>query len=82
LRLRRLSGRADGLLAASRALADALLLLSVLASALGAAALSPSLPRVTRHQRVSRCVVWRPHQRQYLRSSTRSGVFRFDFELW
>jgi hypothetical protein len=26
--------------------------------------------------------VWRPHQRQYFFSSTRSGVFRFDFELW
>ena len=30
---------------------------------------------------VSRCAVWRPHQRQYFFSSTRSGVFRFDFEL-
>ena len=29
--------------------------------------------------RVSRWSVWLPHQRQYFRSSTRSGVFRFDF---
>src|SRR5205807_4074986 len=40
------------------------------------AALLSSLPG---HQRVSRCAVWRPHQRQYLRNSTRSGEFRFDF---
>ncbi len=31
---------------------------------------------------VSLCTVWRPHQRQYLRSSTRSGVFRLDFVVW
>ena len=29
--------------------------------------------------RVSRCGVCWPHQRQYFFSSTRSGVFRFDF---
>jgi hypothetical protein len=34
------------------------------------------------HQRVSRCGVWRPHQRQYFLNSTRSGVFRFDFDVW
>jgi hypothetical protein len=33
-------------------------------------------------QRVSLCAVCLPHQRQYLRSSTRSGVFRFDFVDW
>ena len=38
--------------------------------------------RVLRHQRVSRCGVWRPHQRQYFLNSTRSGVFRFDFVVW
>jgi hypothetical protein len=31
---------------------------------------------------VSLCGVWRPHQRQYFFSSTRSGVFRFDFVVW
>ena len=40
------------------------------------------LSRLLGHQRVSRCRVWRPHQRQYLRNSTRSGEFRFDFCVW
>jgi len=31
---------------------------------------------------VSRCSVCRPHQRQYLENSTRSGEFRFDFCVW
>jgi len=31
---------------------------------------------------VSRCRVWRPHQRQYLLNSIRSGEFRFDFSVW
>ena len=34
------------------------------------------------HYLVSRCAVCRPHQRQYLRNSTRSGVFRLDFCDW
>jgi hypothetical protein len=73
----------DLLLAAARALADALLRLLLRSGrALGAPALAPSLPGVLSHYRVSRCAVWRPHQRQYFFSSTRSGVFRFDFELW
>jgi hypothetical protein len=45
-------------------------------------ALAPLLPRRARHYRVSRCRVWLPHQRQYLRNSTRSGEFRFDFCVW
>jgi hypothetical protein len=28
------------------------------------------------------CGVCRPHQRQYLRNSIRSGWFRFDFSVW
>jgi hypothetical protein len=28
------------------------------------------------------CEVWRPHHRQYLRSVTRSGVFRRDLFVW
>jgi hypothetical protein len=31
---------------------------------------------------VSRCGVWRPHQRQYFRNSTRSGELRLDFWVW
>jgi hypothetical protein len=38
--------------------------------------------RDLRHQRVSLCGVWRPHQRQYLRNSIRSGSFRLDFSVW
>jgi len=34
------------------------------------------------NQRVSLCGVCFPHQRQYLRNSTRSGLFRFDFSVW
>jgi hypothetical protein len=33
-------------------------------------------------QRVSRCRVCDPHQRQYFLASKRSGVFRFDFWVW
>jgi hypothetical protein len=40
------------------------------------------LSRFARHYLVSRCAVCRPHQRQYLLSSTRSGEFRFDFWVW
>src|SRR5436190_15978279 len=36
-------------------------------------------PAGASHYRVSRCGVWRLHQRQYFLSSTRSGVLRFDF---
>ena len=46
------------------------------------ASLAPRAPlrsRLAGHYRVSRCTVCRPHQRQYFLSSTRSGVFRFDF---
>ena len=43
---------------------------------------SALLSRLLGHQRVSRCRVWWPHQRQYLRNSTRSGEFRFDFCVW
>jgi len=32
--------------------------------------------------RVSRCSVWRPHQRQYLASDTRSGVLRLLLFDW
>ena len=32
--------------------------------------------------RVSLCAVWRPHQRQNLRSSMRSGEFRRDLFVW
>src|SRR4051812_28672471 len=35
--------------------------------------------RAGHYYRVSRCSVWLPHQRQYLRNSTRSGELRFDF---
>ena len=34
------------------------------------------------HYLVSLCGVCVPHQRQYLRNSTRSGSFRFDFIVW
>jgi hypothetical protein len=34
------------------------------------------------HQRVSRCTVCEPHQRQYFFASKRSGVLRFDFWVW
>jgi hypothetical protein len=78
LRLRGLRGGPHLLLARAGALDDSLLVGLLLARA----ALAPSLARITSHYRVSLCVVWRPHQRQYLRSSTRSGVFRLDFELW
>jgi hypothetical protein len=37
---------------------------------------------LSRHYLVSRCAVWRPHQRQYFLNSTRSGLFRFDFSVW
>src|SRR6187399_2468645 len=40
------------------------------------AARSPLGPRLASHYRVSRCTVWRPHQRQNFLSSTRSGVLR------
>ncbi len=39
-------------------------------------------PATERPYRVSRWVVWLPHQRQYFSSSTRSGEFRFDFCVW
>ncbi len=32
--------------------------------------------------RVSRCSVWRPHQRQYFESDTRSGVLRLLLLDW
>jgi hypothetical protein len=31
---------------------------------------------------VSRCGVCVPHHRQYFLNSTRSGVLRFDFDVW
>src|SRR5262249_26124005 len=49
----------------------------------GSATRVAALPAgLARHYRVSRCGVWRPHQRQYLLNSTRSGEFRFDFSVW
>src|SRR5262249_9447101 len=43
---------------------------------------SPLSSGLAGHQRVSRCSVCRPHQRQYFLNSTRSGEFRFDFSVW
>jgi hypothetical protein len=57
------------------------LLLRALRRALdGCAALG--LGRTAGAALVSRCAVWRPHQRQYFLNSTRSGLFRFDFSVW
>ncbi len=44
----------------------------------GARALLPGLTCAMVGQRVSRCMVCRPHQRQYFLNSIRSGEFRFD----
>ena len=44
-----------------------------------AARAAPALVWSGHDHRVSRCGVCWPHQRQYFLSSTRSGVFRFDF---
>ena len=51
-------------------------LLGLLAAAALGLPLCPGLRH--RRQRVSLCGVWRPHQRQNLRISIRSGVFRRD----
>src|SRR5438874_3936064 len=52
----------------------------------GGIRLRPALPalvtRLSRHYLVSRWAVCRPHQRQYLLNSTRSGVFRLDLFVW
>jgi hypothetical protein len=53
-----------------------------LALSLGGAAGSALGAGLAGHQRVSRCTVWRPHQRQYFLNSIRSGEFRFDFWVW
>src|SRR5919198_1563325 len=78
LALRRLRRRPDLSLPRACALDHLRVARVLLLGPPGAALLS----RLLGHQRVSRCRVWRPHQRQYLRNSTRSGEFRFDFCVW
>ena len=76
-RLRRDAGDAAG--ASGAALA---LLLEPAGAALGLALLRALAVYAPCAQRVSLCGVCFPHQRQYLRNSTRSGLFRFDFSVW
>jgi hypothetical protein len=74
LLLDRLLGRAD------LGLATASLARGAVGGRAGRTALPACLARHT--YLVSRCGVWRPHQRQYFRNSTRSGEFRLDFCVW